>query len=119
MRGRAADPRAAGAGPAGARSSLLAALAGEDGRSLASALLAPLRAQDSEGVLSASVLVWLEHNGVYDAAARELGVHRHTLTARIRAAEKALGRDFGSFAERAEVWAALRTVRAGHDGRDG
>jgi DNA-binding PucR family transcriptional regulator len=46
-------------------------------------------------------------------------MHRHTLTARIRAAEKALGRNFGSFAERAEVWAALRTVRAGHDGRDG
>ncbi|HVX07350.1 PucR family transcriptional regulator ligand-binding domain-containing protein [Humibacter sp.] len=119
VRGRATDPRAAGGDPAGARSSLLAALDGEDGRSRASALLAPLRAQDSEGVLSASVLVWLEHNGVYDAAARELGVHRHTLTARIRAVEKALGRNFGSFAERAEVWAALRTVRAGHDGRDG
>jgi purine catabolism regulator len=118
-RERAADSRAAGGDPGGVRSSLLAALRGEDGRSRASALLAPLRAQDSEGVLSASVLVWLEHNGVYDAAARELGVHRHTLTARIRAAEKALGRDFDSFADRAEVWAALRTVRAGHDGRDG
>jgi purine catabolism regulator len=118
-RERAADSRAAGGDPGGVRSSLLAALRGEDGRSRASALLAPLRAQDSEGVLSASVLVWLEHNGVYDAAARELGVHRHTLTARIRAAEKALGRDFDSFADRAEVWAALRTVRAGHDGGDG
>jgi len=116
---QAAGAQAASDDPPGARSSLLDTLDGDDGRSRASALLAPLRDHDRNGVLSASVLVWLEHNGVYDAAARELGVHRHTLTARIRAAEKALDRNFDSFAERAEVWAALRTVRAGHDGRGG
>ncbi|GAB3614644.1 PucR family transcriptional regulator ligand-binding domain-containing protein [Humibacter ginsengisoli] len=87
---------------------LLAALDGADARARASALLAPLSARDPDGVLAASLLTWLEHNGVYDAAARTLGVHRHTLTARIRAAEQALGRDFGSFADRAGVWAALR-----------
>lgn len=79
-----------------------------DARARASALLAPLAAGDPAGVLARSLLVWLEHNGVYDSAARVLGVHRHTLTARIRAAEQTLGRDFGSFADRAEVWAALR-----------
>lgn len=79
-----------------------------DVRARASALLAPLAAGDPAGVLARSLLVWLEHNGVYDSAARVLGVHRHTLTARIRAAEQTLGRDFGSFADRAEVWAALR-----------
>ncbi|HWD62498.1 MAG TPA: helix-turn-helix domain-containing protein, partial [Humibacter sp.] len=49
-----------------------------------------------------------ERNGVYDAAARELGVHRHTLHARIRSAERLLDRDFNAFADRAEVWTALR-----------
>ncbi|MHA7984309.1 PucR family transcriptional regulator ligand-binding domain-containing protein [Rathayibacter sp. CAU 1779] len=79
-------------------------------RSRATALLAPLTTRDPEGVLARSLLVWLEHNGVYDSAARELGVHRHTLTARIRSAGRLLGRDFGTFADRAEVWTALRAV---------
>ena len=78
--------------------------------SAASALLAPLVASDPDGVLGQSLRVWLDHNGVYDAAARELGVHRHTLTARIRSAERLLGRDFGSFEDRVRVWAALRVA---------
>lgn len=90
---------------------LLATLDDADARARASALLAPLSAHDSDGVLADSLLAWLEHNGVYDAAARTLGVHRHTLTARIRTAEQTLGRDFGSFADRAEVWTALRFAR--------
>ncbi|GAB3808636.1 hypothetical protein GCM10028798_34930 [Humibacter antri] len=93
---------------ADARNELLVALDGPDARARASAMLAPLHAHDGDGVLADSLLTWLEHNGVYDAAARTLGVHRHTLTARIRTAEQILGRDFDSFAERAEMWAALR-----------
>jgi purine catabolism regulator len=89
------------------RRALLAALDGPDARGQASALLAPLIARDPDSVLTESLLVWLEHNGVYDSAARTLGVHRHTLTTRIRTAEQALNLDFGSFADRAEVWAAL------------
>lgn len=80
----------------------------EDSRARAAALLAPLAARDPDGVLAQSVLTWLERNGVYDAAARDLGVHRHTLNARMRSAERVLGRDFDVFADRAEVWAALR-----------
>lgn len=92
---------------------LLAALAGPDARGRASGLLAPLSERDPTGAFADSLLVWLEHNGVYDAAARELGVHRHTLRARIRSAEQGLGRDFDSFSDRAEVWAALKLVGVG------
>jgi purine catabolism regulator len=35
-------------------------------------------------------------------------VHRHTVRARVAAAERALDVDLGTFAARAEVWAALR-----------
>ncbi|GAB3396424.1 hypothetical protein GCM10027568_30480 [Humibacter soli] len=80
----------------------------EDAPVRATALLEPLTATDRDGTLAVSLLTWLEHNGVYDAAARELGVHRHTLHARIRTAERLLDRDFTAFADRAEVWTALR-----------
>lgn len=79
-----------------------------DAPARAAALLEPLTGSDRDGTLALSLLTWLEHNGVYDAAARELGVHRHTLHARIRAAERLLDRDFTTFADRAEVWTALR-----------
>lgn len=79
----------------------------EDARARAAVLLNPLAAHDADGVLAHSLLTWLERNGVYDAAARELGVHRHTLHARIRSAERLLARDFDTFADRAEVWTAL------------
>jgi purine catabolism regulator len=98
----------AGAIDAAAEWPVLGAHDDPDARAAASALLAPLVASDPDGLLGRSLLVWLEHNGVYDAAARELGVHRHTLTARIRSAERLLGRDFGSFEDRVRVWAALR-----------
>ena len=89
-------------------SALLVAPDDQDARARASALLAPLAARDPTGTLTESLRVWLEHNGVFDAAARELGVHRHTLTARIRTAGRALGRDFAAFDDRVEAWAALR-----------
>ncbi|WP_460536251.1 PucR family transcriptional regulator ligand-binding domain-containing protein [Humibacter ginsengiterrae] len=106
-----AQSSSAGSGRGDAGSELLAALDDADTRARASSLLAPLSPHDPSGVLADSLLTWLEHNGVYDAAARTLGVHRHTLTARIRTAEQALRRDFDSFADRAEVWAALQAVR--------
>ncbi|MET0853153.1 MAG: helix-turn-helix domain-containing protein, partial [Microterricola sp.] len=46
-------------------------------------------------------------NGQLDATAQLLGVHRHTVRARIAQIEKLLGRDLGGFQERAELWAAL------------
>ncbi|MGO4276372.1 helix-turn-helix domain-containing protein, partial [Paenibacillus sp. TAF58] len=53
-----------------------------------------------------------EHNGTFDSAARELGIHRHTLRARVAEAERLLGRDLSSFHARADLWAALLATRA-------
>ena len=55
-----------------------------------------------------TVRVWLENDCSHEATARALGVHRHTVRARVAAAERALDVDLGSFAARAEIWAALR-----------
>ncbi|MEO7123614.1 MAG: PucR family transcriptional regulator [Lacisediminihabitans sp.] len=88
---------------------MLAFVTGEDARELGSAILKPLRDHDvleSTELLNA-VRVWLSHNGQFEAAARELGVHRHTLRAWIAQAAEDLGRDLSTFQVRAELWAAL------------
>ena len=68
-----------------AASGVLSALDSEAARSLAAARLAPLREHDtSEGTaLVETVRVWLEQDARIDAAATALGVHRHTVRARI------------------------------------
>ncbi|MEO6943418.1 MAG: PucR family transcriptional regulator [Lacisediminihabitans sp.] len=88
---------------------LLAFVTGEDARELGSAILKPLIDHDNAAASSllTSVRVWLTLGGQFEAAAHELGVHRHTLRARIAQAEQLLGRDLGSFQVRAEVWAAI------------
>jgi purine catabolism regulator len=63
--------------------------------------------QANSAQLVGTLHAWLAHNGEYEATARELGVHRHTLRARIATVERLLGRDLSSFATRAELWAAL------------
>ncbi|MFC5747017.1 PucR family transcriptional regulator [Actinomadura rugatobispora] len=71
----------------------------------AEALLAPLRAEDPS--LVASLRAYLAANGQGEAAARALGVHRHTLRTRMRKAAELLGRDLDDPAVRAELWIAL------------
>lgn len=80
-------------------------LTGPEAMNLARTVLDPLRPH-SEDLLSC-LRVWLQHNGAYDPAARELGLHRHTLKARIRTIEQLTGRDLSSMAERATLWIAL------------
>ncbi|MBO2462049.1 PucR family transcriptional regulator [Actinomadura violacea] len=72
-------------------------------RAFADALLAPLRADDLVGTVRAYVAA----NGQGEAAARALGVHRHTLRSRMRKAAELLGRDLDDPAARAELWIAL------------
>jgi len=60
--------------------------------------------------LQETLRVWLENDCSHEACARALGVHRHTVRARIASAERALGVDLGSFAARAELWAALQVT---------
>jgi PucR family transcriptional regulator, purine catabolism regulatory protein len=79
---------------------------------LSRGLLAPLRAYDQRqhGDLVASLRVFLEHNGNWEAAARALAVHRHTLRYRIRRVAELTGRDLDSAADRVEFWLALQAA---------
>jgi purine catabolism regulator len=86
---------------------MLALLQTEDARAVAAASLAPLT---GDPMLLATLRTWLDHNGVFDAAARDLGIHRHTLRARVAEAERLLGRDLAPFSARADLYAALQLI---------
>ncbi len=60
------------------------------------------------GELLRSLESFLEHNGQWEKAARDLYCHRHTLRYRIRRVEQLTGRDLGSARDRIEFWLALR-----------
>ncbi|MDQ1124093.1 PucR family transcriptional regulator [Microbacterium trichothecenolyticum] len=89
---------------------------------LAQTLLQPLAALPSvdRRRLRESARAWIEANGAWDPAARALGIHRHTLKARIAQLERVLELDLSTFAGRAELWAALelRDDAAKDQGRD-
>ncbi len=55
-----------------------------------------------------SVEAFIEQNGQWEKAARQLFCHRHTLRYRIRKVEELTGRDLGSARDRIEFWLALR-----------
>lgn len=97
-----------------ARSGVLAYLARTDAQVIAQAALAPLLAHDRErGTrLVDTTRSWLENDCEYDATARALGVHRHTVRARIDTAAQLLGRDLNTFSARADLWAAF--IALGH-----
>jgi len=90
--------------------SLLPLLGDDAVRAYAEALLRPLYEHDASarGDLVASVRAWLARHGQWDAAAADLGVHRHTLRYRIRRAEELLGRSLDDTDIRMELWLALR-----------
>ncbi|SFS15818.1 purine catabolism regulatory protein [Microbacterium sp. cf046] len=104
-----------GAGPVrrfadAAHAGVLSVPPSAEARTVAVAALAPLAQYDREHgtALLETVRAWLENDCSHEATARALGVHRHTVRARVAAAERALDVDLGSFAARAELWAALR-----------
>jgi len=88
---------------------------GPEARALATAELAPLIAHDeAEGTrLLETVQAWLDHDCSHEPTAHALGIHRHTVRTRLALAERLLGRDLGSFAARAELWAAFQARRRG------
>ena len=55
-----------------------------------------------------SLEAFIEQNGQWEKAARELFCHRHTLRYRIRRVEELTGRDLGLARDRIEFWLALR-----------
>jgi PucR family transcriptional regulator, purine catabolism regulatory protein len=60
------------------------------------------------GELLRSLEAFLDQNGHWERAARELNCHRHTLRYRIRRVEDLTGRDLGRAQDRIEFWLALR-----------
>ncbi|MGD9954834.1 MAG: PucR family transcriptional regulator [Candidatus Nanopelagicales bacterium] len=73
----------------------------------AAALLAPLDQPGERADLAATLHAWLGRHGQVDAAAADLGVHRHTVRHRLRRAEALLGRSLDDPGVRAELWLAL------------
>jgi purine catabolism regulator len=74
---------------------------------LATARLASLLADDHGRQLLANTFVWLAHNGVWDSAANELGMHRHSLKSRVGSVARTLNLSLDSFADRAQLWSML------------
>ncbi|MEF2978374.1 PucR family transcriptional regulator [Subtercola sp. YIM 133946] len=88
-------------------------LAASGGRAIAERLLKPLDGlPPAESTrFEASLHAWYRHNCVWESAARELGVHRHTLRSRVDAAAELLGLDLDDFAARSELFNALQLRR--------
>lgn len=97
-----------------AAGSVLPLLADDAVRAFADGLLRALREHDAtgRGDLVASLRAWLSRHGQWDAAAADLGVHRHTLRYRMRRVEEILGRSLDDPDVRMELWLALKTTAA-------
>jgi purine catabolism regulator len=73
-------------------------------------VLGPIENGEGEygGELLKSLEAFLEQNGQWEKAARELFCHRHTLRYRIRRVEQLTGRDLSTARDRIEFWLALK-----------
>jgi purine catabolism regulator len=79
-------------------------------------VLSPLEHASGEygDELIRSLEAFIEQNGQWEKAARELYCHRHTLRYRIRRVEQLTGRDLSSARDRIEFWLALRARELVH-----
>ncbi|MGP4004334.1 PucR family transcriptional regulator, partial [Streptomyces sp. 8N706] len=95
-----------------AAGSVLPLLADDAVRAFADGMLRALREHDAtgRGDLVASLRAWLSRHGQWDAAAADLGVHRHTLRYRMRRVEEILGRSLDDPDVRMELWLALKAT---------
>ncbi|MFH8365286.1 PucR family transcriptional regulator [Streptomyces sp. NPDC018031] len=95
-----------------AAGSVLPLLADDAVRAFADGMLRALYEHDAtgRGDLVASLRAWLSRHGQWDAAAADLGVHRHTLRYRMRRVEEILGRSLDDADVRMELWLALKAT---------
>ncbi|MDN3294189.1 PucR family transcriptional regulator [Streptomyces ficellus] len=95
-----------------AAGSVLPLLADDAVRAFADGMLRALYEHDAtgRGDLVASLRAWLSRHGQWDAAAADLGVHRHTLRYRMRRVEEILGRSLDDPDARMELWLALKAT---------
>lgn len=84
---------------------------------VSAAVLAPLDAlpEAERGDLLDTLQEWLQVNGVWEAAAARLGVHRNTIRNRIAKIAALTGRSLEHGDERYELWLALRARAAAAD----
>src|SRR4051812_31252047 len=73
-------------------------------------VLGPIEHGDAEygGELLRSLEAFIEQNGQWERAARQVYCHRHTLRYRMRKVEELTGRDLSRAHDRIEFWLALR-----------
>ncbi|MFF1377889.1 PucR family transcriptional regulator [Streptomyces sp. NPDC058308] len=100
-----------------AAGSVLPLLADDAVRAFADGLLRALHEHDAtgRGDLVASLRAWLSRHGQWDAAAADLGVHRHTLRYRMRRVEEILGRSLDDPDVRMELWLSLKATSTTSD----
>ncbi len=90
---------------------LLLSLSDDDAlRLYCDSVLGPIEEGDDEygGELLRSLEAFIEQNGQWEKAAREVYCHRHTLRYRMRKVEELTGRDLSRAHDRIEFWLALR-----------
>ncbi len=90
---------------------LLLSLSDDDAlRLYCDSVLGPIEEGDAEygGELLRSLEAFIEQNGQWERAAREVYCHRHTLRYRMRKVEELTGRDLSRAHDRIEFWLALR-----------
>jgi len=73
-------------------------------------VLGPIERGDEEygGELLRSLEAFIENNGQWEKAARQVYCHRHTLRYRMRKVEKLSGRDLSKAHDRIELWLAIQ-----------
>jgi purine catabolism regulator len=100
-----------------AAGSILPLLADDAVRAFSDGMLRALHEHDAtgRGDLVASLRAWLSRHGQWDAAAADLGVHRHTLRYRMRRVEEILGRSLDDADLRMELWLALKATSSDLD----
>jgi purine catabolism regulator len=90
---------------------LLLSIQDDDALSLyCDSVLGPIEEGDEEygGELLRSLEAFIEQNGQWERAARQVYCHRHTLRYRMRKVEELTGRDLSRAHDRIEFWLALR-----------
>ncbi|HEY5821471.1 MAG TPA: PucR family transcriptional regulator [Propionibacteriaceae bacterium] len=110
VQGRSALGRAAGRGitvRVDDEDIILGLLPRREVAGLARSRLARLLAEPDGTELLRTLEVWLGHNALWEPAARELGLHRHTVKAQVRRAGTLVDLPLDTFAGKAELWALL------------
>lgn len=92
-----------------AAAGLAEALTTPDIRAVSASLLDPLLRRDDPTLLM-TLRTWLEQECSHERTAEALGIHRHTVRARVATIGELLGLDLDAFSVRASVWVALTAL---------